>query len=248
MMRVFRVAMVLLVAGWYVAPVLAQAPAEALPSVDQVLDRYVAALGGKAAIEKITTRVAKGTFELPDQGVVGTYEAFAKAPNKSGSEIQFEGFGVVRQGFDGTVGWAESPQAGLREMAGQELSNTRRNAEFHQPLKLRELFPKMSVKERRQVGMRDAYVLEADPGDGSMRWMYFDAESSLLVQVENEWDTPQGRIKSEVLFEDYREVDGVKVAFVIRQSNPNIRFVIQLSDVRHNVEVDEAKFKKPASP
>src|SRR3989449_10913532 len=78
-------------------------PAPALPSVDQILDKYVQALGGKAAIEKLNSRVTKGRFEVPEQGLTGSLDAYAKAPNKTASVVELTGGGQFRPGYDGTL-------------------------------------------------------------------------------------------------------------------------------------------------
>jgi hypothetical protein len=80
----------------------------ALPSVDQVLDRYVQAIGGKAVIEKQTSRVSKGSFELAAFGASGTAEVYEKAPNKTVAIVNIAGFGVIQEGFDGKTEGAGS--------------------------------------------------------------------------------------------------------------------------------------------
>ena len=253
MNRIIRLAVFSLLLGIAASvPARAQAPqapapkpAPALPTVDQVLDKYVQALGGKASIEKLTSRVSKGTFEAP--GIEGSVEIYAKAPNKTASMVDVPAFGQVRQAFDGSVGWVDNPQAGLREMSGQELSTTKRGAEFYQVIKLQQLYPKMTLKGAQKLGAREAYMIEADPGDGSLRRMYFDTQTGLLVRSEIERDTPQGRATFDSELEDYKEVDGVKVPFTLRQSTPTLSFVIKLTEVRHNVPIDEARFAKPAA-
>lgn len=223
-------------------------PTPALPSVDQILDKYVQALGGKAAIEKLNSRVTKGTLEVADQGLTGSLDACAKAPNKTASVVEITGVGQFRQGFDGTLAWADNPMSGFRELGGQELANTKRSSEFYHSLKLRQLYPKMTLKGTEKVGQRESYVVEADPGDGSLRRMYLDVETGLLLRNDTELDTAlQGRTKIEVYLDDYKEVDGVKVPFTIRQVNPNISWVIKATEVRHNVPVDDAKFAKPSA-
>jgi zinc protease len=218
-----------------------------LPTVDQILDKYVRALGGKSAIEKLTSRVSKGTFDIPALGVIGSFEAYAKAPNKSASVVDIPSFGQIRQGFDGKVGWAGNPQQGLRELSGQELGTAMRSAEFHQVLKFHQLYAKMTVKGAEKVGERDTYVIEADPGDGSLRRMYFDSLTGLLVRNVIERDGPQGRLTFESYPEDYREVGGIKVPFVLRQNNPDVSFVITMTEIQHNVPVDDARFSKAGS-
>lgn len=223
-------------------------PTPALPSVDQILDKYVQALGGKAAIEKLNSRVTKGTFEIPDQGLTGSLDAYSKAPNKTASIVEITSLGRFRQAFDGTLAWADNPASGLRELGGQELANTKRNSEFYQSLKLRQLYPKMTLKGTEKVGERETYVIEADPGDGTLRRMYLDAETGLLLRNDTEFDTAaQGRVKIETYLDNYKEVDGVKVPFAMRQVNPNTSWVIKVTEVRHNVPVDDAKFAKPSA-
>lgn len=73
----------------------------AAPSADAIVDKYVQALGGKAAIEKITSTSAKGTFDLPAMGVSGTVEMYRKAPNKEYLIVSISGFGDVKRGYDG---------------------------------------------------------------------------------------------------------------------------------------------------
>jgi hypothetical protein len=231
------------------APAGKPAPAApaATPTVDQILQKYVDAVGGKAAIEKVTSRAAKGSFDVEGQEVSGTIETYAKAPNKSVSIVDIPGFGQVRQGFDGTSGWVSNPQ-GMHVMEGQELSVARRTAELHQILKLREMYPNMTLKGKEKVGDRETYVIEADPSDGSLRRMYIDTETSLLLRNDIERDTPMGRTTSESYLSDYREADGVKFPFSLRQVNPGITFVVKLTELKHNVPGEDSRFAQPSTP
>jgi len=108
-------------------------PAAGLPTADQIVEKYVQAIGGKAAIEKQTSRVSKGTFDLPAFGASGTAEIYEKAPNKNASIINIAGFGVVQEGYDGKTAWSQDPQSGLREKAGAELASAKLDAEFLKP-------------------------------------------------------------------------------------------------------------------
>ena len=218
------------------------------PTVDQILDKYVEALGGRAAILRLNSRVSKGTFEATEEGVAGSVENYAMAPNKWLFVLEVPEQGALKQGFDGMVAWKSHPGAGVSEMAGQELSNARRNAVFHQPLRLRELYPKMSLQGEDKVGERAVYKIEADPGDGSLRRFYFDKDSGLLLRTTIERDTRKGRSAVELLLEDYRVVDGMKLPFTVHQSSPEMRFTIRYNEIVHNVAIDDAKFAKGAVP
>ena len=137
------------------AGALAQTAAD-LPTVDQILAKNIEASGGKAALEKLNSRVEKGTIEVVTFGVSGPIEMYAKAPNKQFSRSTFEGYGEVLQGFDGKTGWVKTPDAGLREMSGAELDRAKRSADFHRSLHLKEQYAKMTVIGKGKVGDRDA--------------------------------------------------------------------------------------------
>ena len=219
----------------------------ALPSVDQILDKYVQALGGKAAIEKVTSTVATGTFELPAMGMSGPLEIYAKAPNKNAAIINISGFGMVQSGFNGTIGWSQDPQSGFRELTGAELADTKREADFYKEIKLKQLFPKMTLTGKEKVGERDAYVIEATPADGKPEKMYFDTQTGLLLRVDSDRESPLGLTHVETYYEDYKDTGGVKMPSTIKIVRPDISFTLKTTDVKQNVSIDDAKFNKPAA-
>jgi len=221
-------------------------PAGATPSVDQIIDKYVQALGGKAAMEKITSRNTKGTLDI-SIGASGTADIYEKAPNKSLTLIDIAGFGVVREGYNGTVAWSDNPQAGMREKSGVELADTKLDSEFHKPLKLKALYPKMEIQGKQKVGEREAYVIMATPAAGSPEKWYFDAQSGLLIRTDSERETPDGKIPVEGYLEDYKEIDGVKLPFTVRQVLPAFSITIKVSEVKHNVPIEDSKFDKPST-
>jgi hypothetical protein len=228
---------------------LGSAPAvtyERLPTVDQLLDKYVRALGGEAKIQAISTILFKGTLELPAISLTGSAESYVKAPNKFAFMIDFGGL-VIRQGYDGVRGWSQDPQTGLHDLAQLELAQISRGAETcFWAVKLREIYRNLSVAGTDKVGDRNAFVVAATRPEGRFEKLYFDSETGLLIRSDLEVDTPQGRTPVQVYMEDYRDIDGVKVAFTRREVNPLIGFTFRASEVRFNVPVDDSKFRKPA--
>lgn len=222
-------------------------PAEAMPTVDQILDKYVQALGGKAAIEKITSTVSTGTFEIPAFSASGPVESATKAPNKSVLKLDVPGFGVVQEGFNGTVAWSQEPTSGLREKSGLELAAAKLDEDFYRPIRLKELYPKIIVKGKDKVGEKEAFALEGTPAEGSTETWYFDAASGLLMRLDIERETPQGKMAIQIFHEDYKDVNGIKVAHTLRQVNPAFTITIKFNEVKHNVPVDDARFNKPAT-
>jgi len=160
---------------------LAQAAEE--PSVDTILDRYIRALGGKAAIRKLTSRVAKGTITFPAQGITGNIEAWTMFPDKLLVITDLPGIGRLRQGYDGTVGWVEDPQTGIRQVTGAELDDLRRSAAFDRAQHMKDVFPGLAFKGRETVNGRDVWVLETKLDPLTYR-MYFAVDTGLIVHFE----------------------------------------------------------------
>lgn len=228
-------------------PAEATSAAEALPTADQILNAYVEALGGRAAMEKTTSRLAKGTFEIPAMGASGEFENYAKAPNKVVLSFTLPGFGTFQQGFDGTVAWAQDPTSGLRELTGAELVAAKLDADFYREIRRKELYPTLKVTGKQKVGDRTAYVVEATPAEGTTEKWYFDTETGLLLRSDVERETAQGKVPVETYYEDYKDVGGFKMPLTIRQSTPVFTLTVRITEVKLNVEVDDAKFKKPAA-
>jgi hypothetical protein len=216
------------------------------PTVDQILDKYVQAIGGRQAMEKVTSRVTKGTFELSAMGLKGEIEIYAKAPNKSLSVQNVSGVGEILDGYDGKVAWSKNPMMGLREKSGAELAAIARASDIHAPIKTRQLYSKLEFKGKEKLGNRETYVILATPADGAPVKMYFDTQTGLIARTDTDVETPQGQFHIETTVDDYREVDGVKIAFTMRQDSPVASAVIKLTEVKHNVAIDDAKFNKPS--
>src|SRR5215472_1203973 len=219
----------------------------ALPTVDQILDKYVQAIGGKAAVQRVTSIVMKGTFEAPAFGASGTVERYSKAPNKLAIVVEVGGFGTVQSVFNGTTGWSQDPQNGMRDLAGKELAQTKVEADIYRDIKLKEIYPKMTVTGKDKVADRDAYVVEASSPDAGSAKLYFDAQNGLLVRNDSTNYNGTEEVPTQTLLEDYKDVDGLKVPMTIRQTNPNISFILKFNEVKSNVPVEDSKFNKPAS-
>lgn len=222
-------------------------PAAALPSVDEILDKYVKASGGKEAIQKLTSRTSKGTFEIEAMGMSGGFQSFAKAPNKSTTIVEIPGFGTVQDVFDGTKAWDSNPQTGLRELAGEELAAKKRDADFYQTINMKTHYPKMTVKGKEKVGTAEAYLVEATPAEGSPEKLYFDVTTGLLIRTDVERDSGQGKMAVEAYMSDYKMVDGVNIPHTLKQVTPMFSMTIKMTEIKHNVPVEDAKFNKPAN-
>ncbi len=114
--------------------------AEDLPSVSEIFAKFVKALGGEKALRRYSSSHTTGEFSIPSQGINGTLEVYAKAPNKSLTVVQLEGFGTVKEGFDGKTAWSMDPASGPQVFDGAMLEIRRIDADYFGPLNYQKIF------------------------------------------------------------------------------------------------------------
>ena len=211
-------------------------------AVDQLLDKYVGALGGANAIQKISTRIGKGTIALGANKF--SFEVFEKAPNKRVSVMRLPN-GDSITAFDGNSGWLAVPGQPLRDMSGAELYAARLDADFYFPLRVKQLFMELRTGKSEKIGDREVTsVVGTKEGQPPVK-LYFDPQSGLLVRLLRYAESPLGRVPTQIDYTDYRDVAGVRTPFRWTISRPGGRFTIQLENVQQNVPIDDAKFAKP---
>ncbi len=215
----------------------------AAPTADQIIEKYIAAVGGAEAIRKVTSRVAKGAVIV--EGKETPIELFTKAPNLRLS-ISQNPTAASLTAFDGSAGWMGSVGRTAREMSPAESWAAGIDAEFYLPLRLKEMFPQLRRGRPETVNGAECEVLTGTaPGHPPVH-LDFDAKTGLLVRLVRYAETPMGRNATQIDYADYRDAGGVKIPFRWTLSRPVARFTIQLSEVRSNVEIDAARFAKPA--
>lgn len=216
------------------------------PSVQEILDRYVEATGGREALGKLKSRVMKGTIEVTALAVSGQFTVKSKAPNKQVSGFEFGGFGSVREGYDGVVAWSSMPLQGTKKKTGGELARVQRSTVFPRELKLKETYERLESRGAGKVGEADAWIVEGIVKEGKPDRLYFDQKSGLLLREETLVSSAAGDMAFQIDFEDYRVVDGVKVPHVMKVPEPKeIGFRIKFDEVRHNLEISDSEFAEP---
>lgn len=215
-------------------------------TADQILENYIKAIGGRENWKKLTTRISTGTIDVPAMNLSGLVTVREKAPNRSIFTVNFNG-AVFQQGFDGKVAWSDDPQNGLREQAGDELAETKRDSDFYHPLDLKQIYSKITVTGTDKIDNRDAYVVEASSGDLGTDKIYFDAQNGLVLRIVGQHHTLDGPATFTEDFTDFREVDGIKLPYTVHQESSSSTFTIKFTEIRHNEAIEDAAFVKPAA-
>jgi len=222
-------------------------PTPAPPAPDQLLAKYIDALGGQAAIDKMKTLVMKGTF-AGFNGTALPYEVDLAAPDKFYINVTTQQ-GIVERGFDGKAGWQKNPQ-GATELGNPVLDDLKSTFLFYRNIKLKEQFTRLRFRGRDKIGDRNVLVIEGQTADNHRERLYFDAETGLLLRRLSYIETPIGVIPNQIDFEDYRDVDGLKVPFTVKVSSvePGLVSTRNYTEIKLNPPVDDSKFKMPAVP
>ena len=213
-------------------------------AIDEILQRYEDAIGGREAIAEITSYKLKGTYQLP--GMTGQMEGWQKEPNKRLSIIHVPGLGTLKRGFDGETNWVQTP-AGTFSQEGSEISELERDGEVYSVGKIKSQFDTMRLEPHKaRLSGREMHVIEGKPVKGPAEKLFFDAENGLLVR----WDMARRHPKQGIVFvkahlNDYRQVGKVKVPHKVRFAFESFSFTVNLEEVQHNVEINDAVFKKP---
>lgn len=249
--------------------VLTQMPGQ--PSADEILDKYIQAIGGAERLAGLKSYVATGTsVGFGGFGGGGQVHVYAKFPDERTTLIQFApetGRGDQVRTYNGRVGWIKTPLAVLTdyELSGGELDGARLDAELSFPAQIKQVLSNLRVSlptaisdlpgPSSQTGKeandglgqdRVVNVVQGSGPRGMLATLYFDQKSGLLMRLVRYGRTPIGRVPTQVDYSDYRDVGGIKMPFHLTFAWLDGRDAIQLTEVQTNVPIDAAKFDRPA--
>jgi hypothetical protein len=228
----------------------------ALPSVEEVFNKYLAAIGGKAAADRIKSLVVKGTTTTSG-GQVVAYEAEQSAPDKGHESFAIQNVtgrncaGDSRCEYErvvnGQQGWLKSG-GGVQELVGEQLADQKLSFPLFGILRLKDQYSSFRVSGRDNIDDRDVYVVSAVRSDNKPERLYFDVQSGLLVRRIGYTRTLIGTIPQQTDFDDYREVEGLRLPFIIKMAftDPGSQPIIRkFTEIKLNVPLDKSKFDKP---
>ena len=218
-------------------------------TVDELMAKAIAASGGEENWKKLNSRVTTSTMDLEQQGMKATATSWAKAPNKSATETKMIALGKeVATGwefFDGTKGEEGYTFAPVEPYTGKRLEDARLASDFHSMLDWKSKYKNITIARMAKVGEEETYAVEFEPEKGTKFTEYYSTKTFLMLKREGTVpsSTSSVQIPYSIRFEDYREVDGVKLPFKqINNSPGNGDIVTIVTSVKHNVAIEDKHF------
>jgi outer membrane lipoprotein-sorting protein len=221
------------------------ADAQKLP---EVLDKMIAAQGGRKALEAIKDTTSSGTAEMIQFGMNGTFTMYQKEPDKVRMDFEVMGM-VVTQAYDGTTAWGVNPQTGASEvMSDQQGADMKRqsygNDALLNPAKYGMSF---EMKPKEKINDKDYIVLDQIYKDGFRATMYIDPETYLVFKTKAKTVSPAGtEIEVETLTSDYQKEGDLVVPKAITIYQGGQEFMrMKISKVVFNAGLEDVFFKMP---
>jgi len=225
-----------------------------LPTVDEILQQYLKAVGGQQAITQLTTLVRKGSYEVTYGGkkMQGEVELYEKRPGKSLLIIKV-GRSVSKEVYDGKTGWLYGTGTGTKAATAKQLETQQRSSAWDTGdiEQIKKLYSEVMVKEKKKINERDMFIVEATTQDGKVDTIYFDAQTMLAGRwdiISDSVSVQQGvAFPTQVYLEDYLEINGMKIPMTIRQVQTSTEATIRfdLLKIKFNVPLDDKLFSKP---
>lgn len=223
-------------------PVLAE---EDLPSAREVVDRYIESTGAEV-LEEQTTRKIIGTFSIPAQGLSGAMTVYTMAPNMNYTEIELQGVGKIRQGYDGEYAWSIDPFQGPQLLEGAAAEQLAIQSNYYSPLYRDEDVESMEIVGVTTFEDQDVYELDITRTGGMRSKEYFAIDSGLLVGTVMEIESPMGAVPTRIVLGGYETMGGMDVASRTTMSMAGMQQVMIFDEVSLE-PFDTAIFELPAA-
>lgn len=242
--RFFVLSLAVLAAAMIVSWAYALAESK-LPSAEKILDRYVEALGGVKAFDKIHSSIAKANLEIPAMGIKIDITVYAARPNKFYSIAESPMIGKIERGTDGKIFWEKSTMGGARILEGEELEEALNDARFEGLVYWRTTYDSVAVSGIDTVEGKPAYEVILKAKNLKSRRYFFDPSTGLLVKTVSTAKTQMGDIDVVSHISDYRKVGNVLQSHRTKMNIMGQERIVTVSSIEQNISIPDSIFAIP---
>jgi hypothetical protein len=216
-----------------------------LPSGRSVLDKHVAAIGGRQAVLGHKSTHAIGTLSMPATGLSGSLDLYGAHPNKTLLKISLGGVGEVQEGFDGTHGWSLSPMTGPMLLEGKQLDEKRFDSEFYSELRSADRYSSVTTLEQVDFEGRPCYKVRLVRKTGGEDIEFYDVATGLKAGSITTRETQMGTVTGTTIESDYRKFGNLLQPTKVQSHVGGLDQVITISAIEYD-RVPASVFELPA--
>jgi hypothetical protein len=215
-------------------------PAQAQDAA-KIVDQYIKAEGGSKTLSKVTTLKLEGTFANAVNEKAGTYTLITKQSNRYYSEL-VDSDRISIEAYNGKSAWHQNAGA-LETLVGSEGAQLEAAGQYYNSRLVNAKKNKLGLAfiGHAQLHGEDALQIEVTTPAGLKRGIFFDPRTHLIVKEA----AMIGGIDEQILYEDYRTQDGVKLPFKIELQRGNAVYNISVTRAVVNGTVGERVFDFP---
>jgi hypothetical protein len=216
------------------APKAAEAGPAQLPPARRILDKHVAAIGGRQAVLSHKSTHATGTLTMPAAGVTGAVDIYGAHPNRSLLKVSLGGVGEVLEGFDGTHGWSISPMTGPMLLEGKQLDEKRFDSDFHSELRSDDRYVSLTTLEQVDFEGRACYKVRLVRKTGGEDLEFYDVATGLKAGSITTRETQMGRVTGTTVETGYRKFGNLLQPTTVRSQVGGLQQVITINSVDYD--------------
>ena len=216
------------------APKSAEARPAQLPSARSILDKHLAAIGGRQAVLSHKSTHATGTLTMPAAGVTGAVDIYSAHPNRSLLKVSLGGVGEVLEGFDGTHGWSISPMTGPMLLEGKQLEEKRFDSDFHGELRSDDRYVSLTTLEQVDFEGRACYKVRLVRKTGGEDLEFYDVATGLKAGSITTRETQMGTVTGTTVETDYKKFGNLLQPTTVRSQVGGLQQVITINSVNYD--------------
>lgn len=210
---------------------------QALPTVEEILEKYRTAVG----VDHAKSLHLEGFLTTDTITRPRLIEFFAVFPDRASLTMTNAGVATTVL-INADRAWVIAPQ-GVQDAP---LDRVRGVATLFSPVKLTETDARREVAGEEQLDGRSCYRVVSTAADTTAS-LYFDKQTGLLYETRTQNRTPIGLESTRTILDDYADVAGIKLPFSITQAALTDRVVYRFSKIEANIDIDPKKFDAPAA-
>ncbi len=244
------------------APSVAQTEAGAVPSPDlpeakAIVKQFTDITNLSHMATNTSHQSTKGWIELTAFGLEGSFESFRKKPDRSVSQVRFNGIGVIERGFIGPTGWSIHPMEGHRLLQGGEVLSEILQSVPDVLLHPDKFYEKVETVGREKFDGVDCYkvrfIAKPLPGMDSESTLkvrtshgFFEVESGLMRGRVELIDPPTGAVTIVTVTTEYKPFQDTLLPTIKRQNFQGLEVVSGTESVDFKV-LEDSLFEMPLS-